>query len=193
MKLVFLAGLLMFAATSTSMAVELPETAIVLAVKRYWPEPYRSHPDLFIAQCWAESGLKADAESPAGAVGLCQVMPGTAKTLLRSRGGLRGKLRGFLRNAKTNAELGARYMGQMFRIWSYPRSSHCRWRLAVASYNAGPGSVIQAQTLSGGRRCWEDIAPFLHQVTGRHSAETIAYVFRVEDEVRRRRGQELLR
>lgn len=178
---------------------EMPELVIMWAAKRHWPEPYRSNPDLLVEQCRAESNLKADAESPVGAIGLCQVMPATALELLakrdargKARGLLRGQIRGKLRDGKTNAELAARYMARMFRIWAYPRTHWCRWRLAVASYNAGAGNVIKAQTLSGGRSCFEDIAPFLHQITGKHSAETIAYTFRVEDNVRRRRSQELI-
>ena len=148
-----------------------------------------------MAQCKAESNLKADAESPAGAVGLCQVLVTTAMDIDRGklRGLSRGKLRGLLRDSKTNAELGARYMARMFRFWAYPRSHLCRWRLAVASYNAGARNVGGAQKKSGGRSCWEDISPFLHEVTGKHSAETIAYVTRVQDNYLRSQNIQLIK
>jgi len=180
-----------FALSSPAVAAA-PDLIIQWAAKRHWSEPYRSNPDLLVAQCWAESKLDAGAVSPAGAIGVCQVLPGTAADVL-GRGQTRGRIRAALRNAKDNAEIAARYMARMYRVWSFPRSAWCRWRLAVASYNAGPGSIIKAQRLSGGRSCFEDIAPFLHEVTGKHAAETIAYVTRVEDEVRRRRGQGLIR
>ena len=183
------AGLVIVMAAPMVQAGPTPEVLIKMAVRRWWPEPYRSHPDLFVAQCWCESRLKADAVSPVGAVGLCQVMPATAADLLSrggARGKLRGNLRGQLRNAKTNAELGARYMGKMFRFWSWNRTDECRWGVSVPSYNAGPGNVRDSQTEAGGALCWPEISPHMYKVTGEHSKETIGYEKCVRKEYLRR-------
>ena len=79
--------------------------------------------DLFLRLVQQESGWKPHAVSHAGAIGLAQLMPGTAK-----------KLRVNPRDPKQNLEGGARYLKQMYRIFG-------SWRLALAAYNAGPGAV----------------------------------------------------
>ena len=160
------------------------EYVIRAAVRRWWPEPYRSHSDMYVSQCWVESRLKADAVSPAGAIGLCQIMPDTAANVLgqgRLRGKARGEMRAALRDAKTNAEIGARYMAKMFRFWFFQRSYICRWTMSIGSYNAGPGNIREAQDYSGGKLCWPEVSPHLYKVTGaRHSNETLTYVQRVQ-------------
>jgi len=49
-----------------------------------------------------------------------------------------------------------------------------------ASYNAGAGNIIRAQSLCGGALDWTGIAPCLPQVTGHHAHETITYVERID-------------
>jgi soluble lytic murein transglycosylase len=80
-----------------------------------------------------ESQFNKTAVSHAGARGLMQLMPGTARETA-------GKLGlGYNREALTvdtdyNIQLGSTYFAQMYRLYgSYP--------LAVAAYNAGPGNV----------------------------------------------------
>ena len=48
--------------------------------------------------------------------------------------------------------------------------------MVLASFNAGPRNVLEAQKASGNQLFWGEISPFLHTVTGRHSIETIGYV-----------------
>lgn len=142
--------------------------------------------------CWvkawamAESNLKADAVSPVGAVGILQVMPGTARDVARQLG--RGSRVGSLRDAANNIEIAAAYIQYLHRLWSYPRPAFCRLKLVMASYNAGPGNVIEAQKESGGRRCWGHISAHLHKVTGKHSEETISYVNRIVENYLRLKG-----
>lgn len=79
--------------------------------------------DLFLRLIQKESNWRADAESPDGAYGLAQLMPATARELRVDR-----------TNPHENLEGGARYLRQQY--------DHFRnWRLALASYNAGPGAV----------------------------------------------------
>lgn len=79
--------------------------------------------DLFLRLVQQESAWKPQAVSHAGAIGLAQLMPGTAR-----------KLRVNPRDPKQNLEGGARYLKQMYRKFG-------SWRLALAAYNAGPGAV----------------------------------------------------
>ncbi len=87
---------------------------------------YGVSPALLSAVAKQESGYKADAVSPAGARGLMQLMPGTAKGL-----GVSNSL------DPTQAVDGAARMLRDLtnRFGSTP--------LALAAYNAGPGAVMK--------------------------------------------------
>lgn len=78
---------------------------------------------LFDALIMQESRYQATALSPKGAVGLAQLMPGTARTLGVDAYTLADNLRG-----------GARYLKQQFNRFG-------RYDLALAAYNSGPGRV----------------------------------------------------
>ena len=81
--------------------------------------------ELFFKLVKAESNWNQDAVSRVGALGLAQLMPGTAKYL-----GV-DPLDPF-----QNLEGGARYLSEQFRKFG-------TWDLALAAYNAGPGAVEQ--------------------------------------------------
>lgn len=85
-------------------------------------------PLLLHAIAYVESRHRSDALSPAGAVGLMQVMPGTA-----GRFGVRDARH--LRHAGTSLEVGAGYLK-----WLQRRFQN-RLPLVVAAYNAGEGAV----------------------------------------------------
>jgi soluble lytic murein transglycosylase-like protein len=75
----------------------------------------------------AESAYRLDAVSPKGALGLMQLMPGTAREL-----GVDPL------DPVQNAEAGARYLKQLLIKY---KDSKDPVRLALAAYNAGPGAV----------------------------------------------------
>jgi soluble lytic murein transglycosylase-like protein len=79
--------------------------------------------DLFLRLVQQESGWKPAVRSHKGAIGLAQLMPGTAR-----------KLGVNPHDPYENLEGGARYLAAQYRTF---RS----WRLALAAYNAGPGAV----------------------------------------------------
>ena len=146
---------------------------IASAVKTYWPD-YPA-PAAWKAQLYQESRLDPDAVSPVGAAGLAQIMPATWRDLTR-------ELR--LGNASPHAaiaiEAGAYYMAKLRQGWRAGRPADDRNQLAQASYNAGTGHIIRAQTICGGKMLWRDIAPCLPQVTGtNHARETTTYVDRI--------------
>ena len=154
-----------------------------LAARKHYPPALRAHWCVAKALCWIESRLNPLAASGAGAQGLCQVMPATAAGLRR-----RGAWRGRLRSAKDNAEASAIVFARYWAVWATPRTIECRTELTLASYNAGPGSIIKAQVEAGGALCWERIRAALPRVTGRHARETIDYVDRFWAAWRRLRG-----
>ncbi|QFT60079.1 Soluble lytic murein transglycosylase precursor [Sulfitobacter sp. THAF37] len=79
--------------------------------------------DLFLRLVQQESGWNHKAVSHKGALGLAQLMPGTA-----------ARLRVDPADPVQNLEGGARYLKQQY-------STFGDWRLALAAYNAGPGAV----------------------------------------------------
>lgn len=120
------------------------------------------------AQCYQESRLVPDAVSPAGAVGICQLMPGAALD-----GGLAVKLR---TDPERNIQVGGFILRRNIRTW-FPRPTRfARLQLGWAGYNAGVGHILRAQALCEGASEWESISPCLHLVTGYHAGETIHYV-----------------
>jgi membrane-bound lytic murein transglycosylase F len=123
----------------------------------------------YLAQCYQESRLKPEAISPAGAVGLCQLMPGAA-----ADAGLSSIER---TNPEKNIRAGAFILRRNIRTW-FPRPTRFdRLQLGWASYNAGAGNIIRSQAKCGGPSLWKGIAPCLYMVTGPANAhETITYV-----------------
>ncbi len=83
-------------------------------------------PRLLAALVWSESGFRADAVSHAGAIGLAQLMPGTAAGLGVDP-----------HDPAQNLDGGARYLRQMLDRFGDTS-------LALAAYNAGPGRVASA-------------------------------------------------
>lgn len=106
-------------------------------------------PRLVLAVVMEESGGDPAARSPAGARGLMQLMPGTARDL------------GVQDPADPAANLGggARYLAEQLERFDG------RLDLALAAYNAGPGNVARA----GGRvPAFSETRRYVERVTGRY-------------------------
>ena len=90
---------------------------------------WRLDPALPLAHALQETGFRSEAVSPAGAVGLMQIMPGTMTTLSR----LRGIPAGNLKDPATNMEFGQAWI-EMMR--GHPATGG-QLPKVIASYNAG--------------------------------------------------------
>lgn len=132
------------------------------------------------AQGLTESNLDKDAVSSAGAQGIMQIMPLTWLEETERLGIIASPF-----NARVNILVGASYMRRMVKFWKAPRTDMQRLELAQASYNAGAGNILKAQTLckqwsmTTGQAWWE-IRPCLHKITGHHAEETINYIERIK-------------
>ena len=123
-------------------------------------------PDLFQALIREESALDPHVISWAGAVGLSQLMPQTARGVARDL-----KLReridlDSLQNPELNLRLGSAYVGQLLKKFSGNPA------LALAAYNAGSGAVGAWLRDRG----TEDLDAFVEEIP---IAETRGYVKRV--------------
>lgn len=128
-------------------------------------------PALVLALARQESLFDPAARSPAGALGLMQLMPGTAAAVARQQG-LRVSRAALLADPGLNLRLGSAYLQrQLVRFGGEPA-------LALAAYNAGPGRVAEwleahGDPRGGGRYRlidWIELIPF---------SETRNYVQRV--------------
>ena len=110
-----------------------------------------------------ESGFNEKAESPAGAQGLTQLMPKTAKEL-----GVEDPL-----DAEQNIAGAARYLHTLYHAFSESDGEH-RHRLVLASYNGGIGRVRDAQALVRHQKnanpfAWKPVRGALRQLTWQHA------------------------
>ena len=94
-------------------------------------------PALLAAVIEAESKFDANAQSSAGAVGLMQLTPSTAKGIAQYTGGSRFRVSD-LTNPDINIRYGAWYLGHLFEKYRNER-------LALAAYNAGQDTVDRWQ------------------------------------------------
>jgi len=90
-------------------------------------------PALLAAVIESESKFNPTAESKAGAVGLMQLTPATAKGIAQYTGGSRFRVSD-LTNPDINIRYGAWYLGHLM-------SKYGNERLALAAYNAGQENV----------------------------------------------------
>jgi len=140
----------------------------------YWSD--FPHWKAWKAQLYQESRLDPAAVSPVGARGLAQFMPGTWDQMLRELKW--GRVSPHMVRAAIHA--GAYYDRQLRNQWSSPRPVEDRHWLAVASYNAGLGNLLEAQRKCGMKALYDEIIACLPQVTRRYADETIQYVKQIK-------------
>ena len=128
---------------------------------RYATE-FRVDKNMLYALIKAESLFRHNAVSSAGAVGLMQLMPATARGLARSM-----KLQGYdLTDACTSIRFGAKYIAGLDREFGG------NFQYLVAAYNAGAGNVKKWQEkLQGDMDYFTEFTPFI---------ETRYYILRTD-------------
>jgi soluble lytic murein transglycosylase-like protein len=126
------------------------------------------------AQGVQESGLDPAAVSPVGARGVMQVMPGTWGEIQKAMGWRNVSPH----SAHHNIFGGVYYQARMAKVWAgRGRSIAEAYDLGLAGYNAGTGTILQAQGKCNDARLWAEISPCLVQVSGAaHAKETTGYV-----------------
>ena len=152
-------------------ALEMPDQAVGVARRAGrdgvmlpvvgWPEGVaipagRVEPAVGLGVIRQESSFDAGARSPAGALGLMQLMPATAAEVSRGLGGVSGSVM----EAGVNVRLGTAYLGGLLeRFGAIPA--------ALAAYNAGPRRVqewlgVNGDPAGGGVDAidWVELVPF---------------------------------
>jgi soluble lytic murein transglycosylase-like protein len=108
----------------------LAKDASVNEIIEHTANRYQMDPLLVHSVIQVESAYNKYAVSSAGAMGMMQLMPGTARTL-----GVKNPF-----DPKENIEAGVRYLKQLQETFKDPRH-------ALAAYNAGPGAVAKYGTI----------------------------------------------
>ena len=135
---------------------------------------------IFKAQAVAESRLKANAKSYVGAKGVMQIMPKTFDEILRKNPAIKGTRE----QPRWNIAAGIWYDKSIWDLWQADRPFQDRVDFTMGAYNAGKGNIIKAQKkakkmgLDPNR--WRSIEKTLPFVTGKHSKETIGYVYKIK-------------
>lgn len=144
--------------------------------RKYTKHYFGAHFDWhwFKAQGIAESGLDPDAKSPAGALGIMQILPSTYREIKS-----RNPFLADIGEPRWNIAAGIFYDRQLYRKWKAKRDIQTTERLkfAFGSYNAGYGNVNKAYRRAarehGEVRQWSEVARFA-------PSETRHYVRRIE-------------
>lgn len=132
----------------------------------------------FKAQGIAESNLDPTAVSPAGAIGIMQIMPKTGEWL--------GYTKPQLFDPGMNIKAGIEYMMKMWQQWvGHIFDQNELWYFCLASYNAGPGNIdkafMAAKKDNMEFRDWSVVGGlYLPSITGKHAPETLNYIARVK-------------
>jgi soluble lytic murein transglycosylase len=156
--LAVLAGLVLYVqAAEPSWYYRLRYPLAYDSIVRGHAQNYRLDAALLAAVIYQESKFDPDARSDAGAVGLMQLRPDTARGIALRTGGSRFRV-----DDLTNPELNVRYGSWYLR---HLLDKYDDEQLALAAFNAGQGNVDS----------WRD------QGKGIAFAETRAYVDRVEE------------
>lgn len=112
---------------------------------------------LLAAICYQESGFDPNARSWAGAQGLMQLMPATARSW--------GVMGADVFNPERNVEAGAQQLGKLQRDFADVPDDQERIKFALGSYNGGQGHVRDAMALTekygGNKHLWDDVSKYV--------------------------------
>ena len=153
---------------------------------------------LMIAQGYQESRLDYNAKSPAGAIGIMQVMPATGKEF---------KV-GDIRQVESNIHAGVKYI--RFMVDQYyknaPMDPLNKGLFAFAAYNAGPNRIDQFRKLAAKRKLnpnvwFNNVGLIAAEKIGRETVTYVSNIFKyylayqliVEEQESRRKAVEQMK
>lgn len=113
-----------------------------------------------------ESGLKPEARSRVGAVGLWQFMPSTGRMFGLNRDWYIDERQ----DPEKSTEAACKYLKQLYRMFG-------DWELALAAYNTGPGNVRKAIRRSGYKKSFWDIYRYLPRETRSYVPQFVAIAY----------------
>jgi membrane-bound lytic murein transglycosylase MltF len=144
--------------------------SLVATFKRYGRQ-YKIDPLLLTAQGYQESQLDQTKRSPVGAVGIMQLLLGTAREV---------GVANIDRDAEANIHAGAAYMRRLADVYvNDPGINETnRVLMAFAAYNAGPGTLVKCRSLAKhdgfDPNLWFDNVE--NEIAKTVGAETVIYV-----------------
>ena len=126
---------------------------------------------LISAQIYTESRFRHQARSYRGALGLMQIMPGTAQWLEGKAEKEAPELKSasqMLVKPEVNIHFGCYYDAMLLSRIKDARSGDDRSRMMFAAYNAGPGNLSRARRESDAPNTWEGIRSHLPAETRKY-------------------------
>jgi soluble lytic murein transglycosylase-like protein len=132
----------------------------------------------FKAQGFAESGLKADAQSWVGARGVMQLMPSTYHDIASHRPEF-----GAIDEPEWNIAAGIMHDRYLWQLWGNGVPETERHHFMFASYNAGEGTITRALAVAkakNGDPVWSSVEQIAPTVQRWRYLETLGYVRRID-------------
>ena len=158
-------------------ATELSRYHKLSALFRKYGTDYGMDPTLLAAQGFQESRLDQSVRSPAGAIGVMQLLPSTAKD--------NNVAIPNIDELEPNIEAGAKYMAFLKeRYFSGPELDELNGSLlALASYNAGPGRIRRLRREAAERgydhNLWFDnVEVIVAEQVGRETVQYVSNIFK---------------
>jgi membrane-bound lytic murein transglycosylase F len=144
--------------------------------KRYFGVGYDWR--VFKAQAMAESQMNPDARSWVGARGLMQLMPSTFKEIQTNSPAF-----GSIDDPEWNIAAGIVHDRGLWRLWERDSIDVDRREFMFASYNAGEGTIMNAQRAcrakSLNQRAWQSVEAVAPEVPRWRYRETLGYVRKI--------------
>jgi soluble lytic murein transglycosylase-like protein len=136
---------------------------------------------IFKAQAMAESEMNPDARSWVGARGLMQLMPSTYAAI-QSKAGF-----GAIDDPEWNIAAGILHSRGLWRRWERDSIHADRREFMFASYNAGEGTILNAQRACVARsldkRAWRSVEAVAPEVPRWRYRETLGYVRKIRSRI----------
>ena len=133
---------------------------------------------VFKAQAMAESQMNPNARSWVGARGLMQLMPSTFNDIQSNASGF-----GSIDDPEWNIAAGILHDRDLWRRWERDSIQVDRREFMFASYNAGEGTIMNAQRAcvarSLDRRAWRSVETVAPEVPRWRYRETLGYVRKI--------------